>query len=293
MSALELPALPPLGGAPSLSGGAPLAVYVDLPAGEEPVTIAPLDPDGAGLALGTAHGVVKRVVPDHPARSDWEVVVAQGRRPRRRRREPARRLGRPRVRDLGRPAAPVPGLRRAAAGSRGRRHGRHPALPRRHRHVLRRPRTRRRRPGGHLQRVLRRAARDRAGLAQGHAVRRLPRQGPWHRRGSRPPIPAGRGRPRAGLGRAGTGARLRPRWGRGGASRRRPASATARERRTRWSSPACPRPCPEDARQRWSQACYSIVTANLRHVVAPMRKRFYVWTRFPHRRGHIPSRRDQ
>ncbi|MGB7818030.1 MAG: DNA topoisomerase IV subunit A, partial [Ornithinibacter sp.] len=74
MSALELPALPPLGGAPSLSGGAPLSVYVDLPAGEEPVTIAPLDPDGAGLALGTAHGVVKRVVPDHPARSDWEVV---------------------------------------------------------------------------------------------------------------------------------------------------------------------------------------------------------------------------
>ncbi|GAA4405846.1 DNA topoisomerase IV subunit A [Fodinibacter luteus] len=75
MSALELPTLPPLGGSPSLSGGAPLAVYVDLPAGEEPLTIVPLDPDGPGIALGTAQGVVKRVTPDHPARPDWELVA--------------------------------------------------------------------------------------------------------------------------------------------------------------------------------------------------------------------------
>ncbi len=74
MSALELPALPPLGGAPSLSGGAPLAVYVDLPRGEEPLTIVPVDPDGPGLALGTAHGVVKRVTTDYPSRPDWEAV---------------------------------------------------------------------------------------------------------------------------------------------------------------------------------------------------------------------------
>ena len=74
MSALELPTLPPLGGAPSLSGGAPLAVYVDLPAGEEPLTSVPLDADGPGVALGTAQGVVKRVTTDYPARSDWEVV---------------------------------------------------------------------------------------------------------------------------------------------------------------------------------------------------------------------------
>jgi DNA gyrase subunit A len=75
LSALELPALPPLGGAPGLSGGAPLAVFVDLPRGEEPLTIVPLDEDGPGLALGTAHGVVKRVVNDHPSRSDWELVT--------------------------------------------------------------------------------------------------------------------------------------------------------------------------------------------------------------------------
>jgi DNA gyrase subunit A len=75
MSALELPTLPPLGGSPSLSGGAPLAVYVDLPAGEEPLTIVPLDTEGPGLALGTAQGVVKRVTADHPARGDWEVIA--------------------------------------------------------------------------------------------------------------------------------------------------------------------------------------------------------------------------
>ncbi|WP_392542291.1 DNA topoisomerase (ATP-hydrolyzing) subunit A [Oryzobacter telluris] len=74
MSVLELPTLPPLGGAPSLSGGAPLAVYVDLPSGEEPLTIVPLDPDGPGVALGTAQGVVKRVITDYPARADWEAI---------------------------------------------------------------------------------------------------------------------------------------------------------------------------------------------------------------------------
>ncbi|MDN5791400.1 MAG: DNA topoisomerase 4 subunit A, partial [Micrococcales bacterium] len=42
MSALDLPTLPPTNGAPSLSGGVPLAVHVDLPAGEEPVTIVPI-----------------------------------------------------------------------------------------------------------------------------------------------------------------------------------------------------------------------------------------------------------
>ncbi len=74
MSALELPTLPPLGGAPSLSGGTPLALFVDLPSGEEPLTIVSLEAEGGGFALGTAQGVVKRVLPDHPARGDWEVV---------------------------------------------------------------------------------------------------------------------------------------------------------------------------------------------------------------------------
>ncbi|NHA69596.1 DNA gyrase/topoisomerase IV subunit A [Phycicoccus flavus] len=75
VSALELPALPPLGAAPSLSGGAPLAVFVDLPRGEEPLTIVPLDDDGPGVALGTAQGVVKRVTTDYPGRADWEAIA--------------------------------------------------------------------------------------------------------------------------------------------------------------------------------------------------------------------------
>jgi DNA gyrase subunit A len=75
LSALELPALPPTNGAPSLSGGAPLGAFVDLPAGERVLCLSTLGDTTAGLALGTAHGVVKRVAPDHPSgRSDWEVI---------------------------------------------------------------------------------------------------------------------------------------------------------------------------------------------------------------------------
>ncbi len=74
LSALELPTLPPTSGPPSLSGGAPLAAYVDLPRGEEPLTIVSLDPASPGLALGTAEGVVKRVTTDYPTRPDWEAI---------------------------------------------------------------------------------------------------------------------------------------------------------------------------------------------------------------------------
>ncbi|MEO6021464.1 MAG: DNA topoisomerase IV subunit A [Knoellia sp.] len=74
ISALELPTLPPLGGAPSLSGGAPLAAYVDLPRGEEPISIVSLAADGPGLTIGTAQGIVKRVTADQPKSHDWEVI---------------------------------------------------------------------------------------------------------------------------------------------------------------------------------------------------------------------------
>jgi DNA gyrase subunit A len=75
LSALELPMLPPTNGAPSLSGGAPLAAYVDLPPGEEPLTIVSLASDSPGIALGTAQGVVKRVTTDYPSRSDFDLVA--------------------------------------------------------------------------------------------------------------------------------------------------------------------------------------------------------------------------
>jgi DNA gyrase subunit A len=74
LSVMELPALPATAGVPSLSGGAPLAAFVDLPRGEEPLTLASLGGDAPGLALGTAQGVVKRVTTDYPARSDFDLI---------------------------------------------------------------------------------------------------------------------------------------------------------------------------------------------------------------------------
>ncbi len=75
LSALELPTLPPTNGSPSLSGGAPLAAFVDLPGGEQPLALCTLTGDGPGLALGTRAGVVKRVNPDLPGnRDEFEVI---------------------------------------------------------------------------------------------------------------------------------------------------------------------------------------------------------------------------
>jgi len=76
LSVLELPALPPSAHAPGLAGGAPLTEFVQLSPGETVVGLAGLDPDGPLLAVGTAHGVVKRVTPDYPqARDEFEVIA--------------------------------------------------------------------------------------------------------------------------------------------------------------------------------------------------------------------------
>ncbi|NYF96791.1 DNA gyrase/topoisomerase IV subunit A [Janibacter cremeus] len=74
LSALELPTLPPSNGAPALSGGAPLAAYVDLPGDERALTLTSLSPHSPGLALGTAHGVVKRVTTEYPKGHAWECI---------------------------------------------------------------------------------------------------------------------------------------------------------------------------------------------------------------------------
>ncbi len=76
---LEIPALPPGAHSPSLAGGAPIAEFVALGAGETVVGLAAPDgpPDGSpgGLALGTAGGVIKRVAPDYPASAtEFEVI---------------------------------------------------------------------------------------------------------------------------------------------------------------------------------------------------------------------------
>src|SRR5690606_18605249 len=72
---LDLPTLPPSATPPSLAGGAPVAEYVDLEPDETVVGVAALTETGGGLALGTAQGVVKRVVPEFPAnRDEFEVI---------------------------------------------------------------------------------------------------------------------------------------------------------------------------------------------------------------------------
>lgn len=74
LGALELPTLPPSNGAPSLSGGAPLAAYVDLPGGERPLALTSLGTDSPGVAIGTAGGIVKRVTTDYPKGTSWEAI---------------------------------------------------------------------------------------------------------------------------------------------------------------------------------------------------------------------------
>ncbi len=72
---LELPTLPSTHGAPSLAGGVPLAALLELEKGEQPVGLCSVSGEGPGLALGTAAGVVKRVIPDIPATADsWTVI---------------------------------------------------------------------------------------------------------------------------------------------------------------------------------------------------------------------------
>ncbi len=73
---LDLPALPPTDGPPSLSGGVPLGEVVALDAGERVVGLAALAADAPTLALATAQGVVKRVAQgDIPGNRDaWEAI---------------------------------------------------------------------------------------------------------------------------------------------------------------------------------------------------------------------------
>jgi DNA gyrase subunit A len=75
LSVLEIPALPPNDSAQSLSGGIPVPELVSLEPGETVVALAALDP-GSGVALGTASGVVKRVLPDYPQnRDEFELIT--------------------------------------------------------------------------------------------------------------------------------------------------------------------------------------------------------------------------
>jgi DNA gyrase subunit A len=76
IAVLEIPALPPSAHSPVLTGGAPLAEFVALEPDETVVGLAAPDGTPAGLALGTASGVVKRVAPDYPANATEVDVIS-------------------------------------------------------------------------------------------------------------------------------------------------------------------------------------------------------------------------
>jgi DNA gyrase subunit A len=76
LGVLELPALPPTAHSPGLSGGAPISEFVSTERGETIVAIVAAEAAGAGLAIGTAQGVVKRVSPDYPQNlTDFDVIA--------------------------------------------------------------------------------------------------------------------------------------------------------------------------------------------------------------------------
>jgi DNA gyrase subunit A len=76
VSVLDLPALPPTDGTPSLSGGVPLGEVVTLLPRERVVGLTSLAADAPTLALATVQGTVKRVAAgDVPANRDaWEAI---------------------------------------------------------------------------------------------------------------------------------------------------------------------------------------------------------------------------
>jgi DNA gyrase subunit A len=74
LSVLDLPALPASANDPNLQGGYPVSELASLQPGERALALSRLAPDGPGLALGTRHGIVKRVNPEVLGKDEWEVI---------------------------------------------------------------------------------------------------------------------------------------------------------------------------------------------------------------------------
>ncbi|NGO76634.1 DNA topoisomerase IV subunit A [Streptomyces sp. YC504] len=75
LQVIDLPQLPDTASAPNLSGGAPISEFLSLEDDESLICLMTLDESSPGLALGTAQGVVKRVVPDYPSNKDELEVI--------------------------------------------------------------------------------------------------------------------------------------------------------------------------------------------------------------------------
>jgi DNA gyrase subunit A len=59
-----------------MAGGTPVREFFSLERGETVVGLCAVDVPGAGVTLGTAEGVVKRVLPDYPqARDEFELIT--------------------------------------------------------------------------------------------------------------------------------------------------------------------------------------------------------------------------
>jgi DNA gyrase subunit A len=77
VNVLEIPGLPPGAGAASLAGGTLVTEFAVLSRGETVAGLCGVDGDpGAGVVLGTAEGVVKRVLPDYPQNRDEFELIA-------------------------------------------------------------------------------------------------------------------------------------------------------------------------------------------------------------------------
>ncbi|GAB3554409.1 DNA topoisomerase IV subunit A [Arthrobacter tumbae] len=77
LQVMDMPALPPTNTTPNLAGGVSIKEFITLERGESLVGLVPLD---KAFALGTAQGIVKRVVPDYPLnRDDWEAITLKPR----------------------------------------------------------------------------------------------------------------------------------------------------------------------------------------------------------------------
>ena len=74
INALDLPTVPTTAMATNLQGGTHVSELVTLDSDERPLTLTTLDLSSAGLALGTAQGVVKRVNPEVLGKESWEVI---------------------------------------------------------------------------------------------------------------------------------------------------------------------------------------------------------------------------
>ena len=225
INALDLPTVPATANAPNLQGGTQVSELINLERDERVLGLTTLAADSLGLALGTADGVVKRVNPEVLGKDSWEVIRLEA---------GDRVVGAVEltsltdelvfvsndaqllhfaaagVRPQGRAGGGMAGIK-LAVGAKAVFFG---AVPTAGSVVVTVSGTSRALPGTD------------AGSIKVTAVRRVPGQGPGHRRGPLSPVPQGRGHPAAGLGGARPRVRRRGQRGadraaRGGRSARR------------------------------------------------------------------------